>query len=360
MDKLRVGFIGAGRISGLHAAEYLVNPRAEIVAVCDANREIARRQAAAWGVAESRVFDSWDGLLACDEVDAVEVLLPHQLHKPATLAALAAGKHVSVQKPMAHGIADADEMCAAAERSGTVFKIFENFVFYPPVMKAKSLIDGGAIGRPLSIRVKSNAGVSRGAWEVPASAKAWRFNRETCGGGPLVFDDGHHKFALGWHFMGQAEAVHAWIGSTEVEAGLLDAPAMVSWRFSDGRMGCLEVVRSPRLEVQTATYPQADALEITGEEGVVWVTRGHGKLGDGPPVILYRNGETTGFSDMESDWESSFVHSTRHWIRALTEGGAPSLTGTEGREVLRFALAAQLSAEKGRTVTLDEVAPPPG
>ncbi|MEZ5666344.1 MAG: Gfo/Idh/MocA family oxidoreductase [Alphaproteobacteria bacterium] len=303
MNKVRVGFIGAGRISGLHAAEYLANPRAEIVAVCDADRGIARRQAALWGVPDSRVFDSWDALLAVDEVDAVEILLPHHLHMPATLAALAAGKHTSVQKPMAHSVADADAMCAAADRAGVAFKVFENFVFYPPVMKAKALIDDGAIGKPLSIRIKSNPGIGRNAWTVPASASAWRFARETCGGGPLVFDDGHHKFALGWHFMGQAEAVHAWIGTTEVERGLLDAPAMISWRFSEGRFGNLEAVYSPRLEIDTATYPQDDRVEITGEEGVIWITRGHGKIGDQPPVILYRRGETTGFSDLESHWD---------------------------------------------------------
>ncbi len=360
MDEVRVGFVGAGRISSLHAAEYLANPRGRIVAVCDANLEIARHQAAAWGVPDNRVFDNWDALLAVDEVDLVEVLLPHHLHKPATLAAIAAGKNVSVQKPMAHSVADADDMCRAAADAGVVFKVFENFVFYPPVMKAKALIDDGAIGKPLSIRIKSNPGVSRGAWPIPASAEAWRFNPDTCGGGPLVFDDGHHKFALGWHFMGQAEEVHAWIGETKVPAGVLDAPAMISWRFSEGRFGNMECVHSPGLEVDTATYPQDDKVEITGEEGVIWITRGHGKIGDQPPVILYRNGETTGFSDLESHWESSFVHSTRHFIDVLCDGGVPSLTGVEGREVLRFALAALKSAELGRAVTLDETAPAPG
>ena len=55
MDKVRVGFIGAGRISDLHAIEYLRHPRAEIAAVCDANPAIAKRQAAAWGVPPARV-----------------------------------------------------------------------------------------------------------------------------------------------------------------------------------------------------------------------------------------------------------------------------------------------------------------
>ena len=62
-------------------------------------------------------------------------------------------------------------------------------------MKAKALIDEGAIGEPLSIRIKSNSGKGKTAWEIPSSADAWRQDKET-GGGPLVFDDGHHKFAL--------------------------------------------------------------------------------------------------------------------------------------------------------------------
>src|SRR5690348_16323936 len=115
MDRLRVGFIGAGRISDLHAIEYLRNPRAAIVAVCDADRAIAARQARGWGVPEARTFTRADDLLTIDEVDLVEVLLPHHLHAPVTLAALKAGKRVSVQKPMAASLADAEAMVAAAE-----------------------------------------------------------------------------------------------------------------------------------------------------------------------------------------------------------------------------------------------------
>lgn len=294
MDELRVGVIGAGRISDLHAIEYLANPRARIVALCDANGEIADRQAEAWGVPASRVFNDWNELLALGEVDLVEVLLPHHLHCRATLDAIAAGKHVSVQKPMALTVADAGRMVQAARDAGVVLKVFENFLFYPPVVKAKALVDAGAIGQPLTIRIKSNSGIGKGAWPVPAAAQAWRLDPRTCGGGPLVFDDGHHKFALAWHFMGQASEVHAWIGETPIEGGVLDSPAMVSFRFPGGRFGNLEVVHSKALAIDTVHYPQDDRVEITGTEGVLWITRGHGKIGDQPPVILYRDGETRG------------------------------------------------------------------
>jgi predicted dehydrogenase len=352
-NELRVGFIGTGRISDLHALEYLANERARIVAVCDANLGLARQRGLAWGVPEERIFANYHDLLTLPDVDLVEILLPHHLHHRATLDAAVAGKHISLQKPMALTLAEADEMIAAAQKSDVIFKVFENFIFYPPVQCAKALVEAGEIGDPLTVRIKSNSGVSPNAWEVPATAQAWRFNPNQCGGGPLAFDDGHHKFALAWHFMGQAEEVHAWIGQTEVGPGwVLDSPAIISWKYPGNRYGSLEVVNSPELVLDTRHYAQDDRVEITGTKGVVWVTRGHGKMMDVPPVVLYRDRQTRAFSDMPVGWEQSFVNSTRHFIEAYFKGEPPSLTAAEGREILRFALAAQESARTGRAVAL--------
>jgi len=215
------------------------------------------------------------------------------------------------------------------------------------------LIEAGEIGEPRTIRIKSNSGVSPDAWQVPGSAWAWRFNPEQCGGGPLVFDDGHHKFSLAWYFMGLAEEVHAWIGQTELSPGfVLDSPAIVSWKFPGNRFGSLEVVNSPELVLDTQHYAQDDRIEITGTKGVIWVTRGHGQMLDVPPVILYCDRRTRTFSDMPVGWEHSFINSTRHFIEAYFKGEPPSLTAWEGREILRFALAAQESACMGQSVKL--------
>ncbi len=353
MDRLRVAFIGTGRISDLHALAYLDDERAEIVAVCDRNFELAQNRGGRWGVLEERIYSDYHEMLALPEVDLVEILLPHHLHHKVTLDAVAAGKHVSVQKPMALSVTQADEMVAAAKAADVIFKVYENFIFYPPVQRAKALIDNGEIGDPLTIRIKSNSGISPTEWEVPSSALAWRLNPEECGGGPLVFDDGHHKFALGWHFMGMAEEVHAWIGNTEIAPGLyLDAPAIVSWKFPGNRYGSLEAVFSPDLVLDTHYYAQDDRIEITGSKGVIWVTRGHGKMMDLPPVVMYRDRQTRTFSDMPVGWEHSFINSTRQFIDAYFAGEEPQLTGEDGREVLRFALAAQESARLGKAVKL--------
>lgn len=348
---LRVGFIGTGRISDLHALEYLQNERARIVAVCDIDTETAERRAAGWGVPATRVFSHHHELLGLPDLDLVEVLLPHHLHHPVTLDAFAAGKHVSVQKPMALTLAQADEMIAAASTAGKLLRVYENFLSYPPVTQAIELIEAGEIGDPLTIRIKSNAGFSPNAWHLPLASLAWRFDPEKCGGGPLVFDDGHHKFALAWQFMGLAEEVHAWIGEMELMPGrVLDAPSIVSWKFPGNRFGSLEVVYSPQLEIETRHYAQDDRVEITGTRGVLWINGGHGRLPGAPPLVLRREDRTRTFDDLPTGWELSFVHATRHLIDAYESGAPPRLTGAEGRDILRFLLAAQQSAREGRAV----------
>ena len=73
--------------------------------------------------------------------------------------------------------------------------------------------------------------------------------------------------------------------------------------------------------------------------------------------MLFAGGKSEGFSFADADlgWQASFVHSTRHFIAALRSGTQPRLTGEEGRDILRFALAAQISADLGRAVRVDEV-----
>ena len=345
---IRLGIIGCGRISDLHAQAYLDHPEATIVAVADPDAGNLAMRGAAWGVPESARYQDHRDLLARPDVDAVEILVPHHLHVPITLDAMAAGKHVSLQKPMALSIDDALMMVKAGHEHGVTFKVFENFVFYPPVVRAKELVENGEIGDVLSIRIKSNAGWSPTAWEVPAAASAWRIDPEKCGGGPLVFDDGHHKFAIAWHFLGLADRVHAFIGSW---MGVLDSPSVVSWRHPGGQVGSLEVVYSPELQLHTVQYAQDDRVEITGTKGVIWITRGHGRMLDAPPVVLYRDGETRGFSDMPTGWETSFHRSGQHFVDALINGTAPSLTGEQGAEVLAFALAAQESSTTGTAVS---------
>ncbi len=355
-SQFRVGFIGTGRISDLHAIEYLQNPRTRIVALCDQDAALAEQRSAAWRLEDARVFTEPEELLAETDVDLVEILLPHHLHLPVALKALHAGKIVSLQKPMCTSIEEANRLVDAVADSGLPFRVFEHILFHPPVARARRLVAEGAIGTPLSIRIKSNPGYGKSAWSVPASATRWRQNRVESGGGPLVFDDGHHKFALARHFMGDPIEVHAFIGRTHAADGRwLDAPSMVSFQFPGNRIGNYEVVYSPALEIATRHYAQDERVEITGTRGVLWINGGHGRLGEEPPVTVYRDGTLTTHSRMATGWEHGFILATRHFLDCLAEGHPAALTARDARQVLRFALAAEESGRCGRAVAV----PPP-
>ena len=112
MEKVRLGVLGAGNIAAMNVKGYLLDPRCEVAAVCDTDEAIGRQAAADWG---ATFFADLDQMLDDPSLDAIEILTPTHLHHDHVLAALAAGKHVSVQKPAANTIEDALAMGAAAD-----------------------------------------------------------------------------------------------------------------------------------------------------------------------------------------------------------------------------------------------------
>jgi len=360
MDRLRVGFIGAGRIADLHALGYDGNADAALYAVCDADADWAAKRAQEWGA--ERSFTDYRELLSDPKLDAVEILTPHRFHAEMSVAALAAGKHVSLQKPMARDLAEADAIVAAASRSGRVFRVFENFRYYPPYVRAKELLDEGAIGEPVSMRVKVIGGNPRYGWRVPARSWAWRLSEEESGGGPSIFDHGYHIFSIAMYFLGAVETVFAWIERREIQPGLVwDSPAVIVWRHAQtgaaggARFGTWETVNSAEMVVRSKYYSNDEWLELTGTRGVIWVNRCSGEMLAAPPLVLYRDGETRAVHDIDADWASSFVNGTHAFVRAAREGGQPELSAEEGREVMRFSLAAHRAAREGRPVPLAEM-----
>ncbi len=192
---------------------------------------------------------------------------------------------------------------------------------------------------------------------MPAEAMAWRFDTNLSGGGAQVFDDGHHKFSSAWYLHGFPKTVHAFIGSSF--NGVLDSPSVVSWQYADGAIGSFEATFSPELRLHGKYYGQDDRIEVTGTKGVIWVTRGHGRMLDDAPVILYKDQRTVHMDDMDADWGVSFVKSGRHFAHALIDGTPPVLTGEQGRDLLAFSLAAQRSARESGRVDLAPAPPPP-
>lgn len=344
VDKVRIGIIGCGRIADLNILGYLDHPRCEVHAVCDVNEDLVKMRLGQWKA--KKAYTDYQKLLADPDIDAVEILAPHRLHHPMVKAAAQAGKHVSVQKPMCLSIPEAEEMIAATRAAGVKFKVFENFVFYPPYRKAKELLEQGAIGEPLSINIKLGTGV--GGWWVPLKTWLWRVNWEECGGGPSIYDDGFHKMSIARWFLGEIESVKAWV---DFMFGVIDEPALITWRYQDSnRLGVWEANMSPGMLVHGAYYTPDERVEIAGTEGWIWVTRCTARLTRIPPLILYRGGEHQAFDDLRDDWGDSFHDCGWDFIDAILQDRAPFLTGEDGKALMQFWKAIYHSYSEGKEV----------
>ncbi|MBU0929072.1 MAG: Gfo/Idh/MocA family oxidoreductase [Spirochaetes bacterium] len=348
MSEVRVGIIGCGRISDLHARGYLANERASIAATCDSDAALARSKAGAWGAEKS--YSEYRELLADPGIDAVDIITPQRFHEEIALAAMAAGKHVSIQKPMTVSMDSADRIAEAAARSSRVTRLFENYVFYPPLVLAKRLIDDGAIGEPTSMRIKFVSG-SSGGWDVPASAWGWRSDEHRKGFGMQTFDHGHHMWSVAWFLMGEVEKVTSWIDSVD---GSIDCPAVIMWKYKGApKYGVCDYSHSLEMHVPSDYYANDEWFEVTGSKGILLVARCTGRICEGAPVRVFRDDAWTEYRDIDSDWAAGFKGATDNFVEAI-RGGAPAMLSVDqGREILRMDLAIRASSDLRREISLD-------
>jgi predicted dehydrogenase len=358
MNPIRVAIVGCGRISGLHQMGYRGREDARIVAVCDSNKSAAKKKAKEWGV--EKVYTNYQQVLEDKDIDLVELLTPHHLHCSMTVQACQAGKHVSVQKPMALSAAEADEMIAAAGKAGVILRVYETFANYAPAVRARAMIDAGEIGDVHAVRMHISTGTGDTAWKVPLSAWLWRFNEQQCGGGPLVFDHGYHLFSLGYYLGGPVEKVFAWIDQTPVKeaAGIvkIDAPAMIMFQYKATHCyGQLDIEYTPRMRIYSDYYADDDRIEVIGDKGIIFINRYTAKTLDLPPLVLFKDGKTTPVPVEGVEWQDSFITTTQDFIEKLKTGGQPRLDGPTGKAVLQFTLAALQSATTGKEIRPDDV-----
>ncbi len=368
---LKAGLVGTGFISDEHVLGYRGCADAEIVAVCDLDLGRARGWLERWEMPAARAYDSVERMLDGETLDLVEILTPQTQHYAHVVQCAGAGvPFVSVQKPMAVGIAQCDRMIEACRASGTVLRLYENYVFYPVYHEAKRLLDDGIIGALTSVRIHTIGGVRDGApWPhfwVPVDVQQSRSS-------VLVGDDGLHKFSLAcWLMDRDIERVSSWIDPETP----LDAPAFIRAKFrtrpgEPAKYAQIDFNFSTRLAIPSDVWLD-DFVEICGERGVMWIHQCAG-AGDRPlfkgnrmssssafpPIAVFVDGRVSTYLDhlsaRERNWSTSFVACTRHFIGVATDGGTPICTGEQGRDLNRYATAALLSAQDQRDVDLVEV-----
>ena len=155
--KVRVGIIGAGDFAEVcHIPGINAHPLGEVVALCARNRERVTALAARCGVSD--IHTDYQDLLAREDIDAVTIAGPDALHGPATLAALAAGKHVFCEKPLAMDAAEAERMVEACTQSGRVGMVSYTFRYGQALRELRRLLGEGAIGIPCQVAMQVHWG----------------------------------------------------------------------------------------------------------------------------------------------------------------------------------------------------------
>jgi len=348
MEKLKIGFVGLGRIADVHIPGYINNPDAELYAVCSRDMDEMLKRKDQWGA--KKHYIEFDDMIADPEIDAIEILSPTNLHEEMTIKALKAGKHVAVQKPMANNLASADRMIAAAKKYGKLLKVSDNYVFYPPIMLARKMIENGDIGTPANLRIKLIGG-GKGGWEIPPASWEWRIREAQEDRGLLTFDHGHHLWASAWFLLGDIDRISAWIESAD---GVIDAPATVMWRYKNGtRYGICEICHESDLTIPSKYYANDEWIEITGTKGIIIINRCTGSIKDGPSISFF-NGDWHEIN-VDDDWVEGFKGNTHNFINSILGKEQPFITAEQGRYILKISLAIQKSNRLHREVYMDEM-----
>jgi predicted dehydrogenase len=254
MDSIGVGLIGTGFMGKAHALAWGAVravmgdvPRPELKVLCDTPPDQAARFADQFGFA--RATDDWRAVMADPAVQVVSITTPNRLHHAMALEALAQGKHVWCEKPLALTLQQAEEMEAAARRAGTVTMVGYNYIKNPAFAHAKRLIDAGAIGRVVQFR----GWVDEDYQADPDLPWSWRATLAEAGLG-AIGDIGSHLVSMALGLMGPVESLVADMQTIHATRPLADgsghAPvenedaASVLVRFAGGAQGSMVISRS--------------------------------------------------------------------------------------------------------------------
>jgi len=347
---VRLGVLGAGNIADMNVAGYLEDPDCDVVAVCDVDTAIATDAAKRWGV--PRVYSDMDELLADDDIDAVEILTPTHLHYDHVGAALRAGKHVSVQKPITNSVDEALELGRLAQELDLTLRVSECFVHYPPLELAKKLITDGAIGRPIGVRIRTVVGQTDSEFQAALRPEGygWRLDKRSPGG--HLFDDMVHKYAMAlWLVDQEIVSVQAVVRRRDI----FFEPCAVIFEYEDpDLLGTMEVQYAKDMWMRSGYFGADEFFEVQGEEGFLWVTRATGEMLDLPPVVMYQGKENvrtfTEYDTIDADWATGFRRSSAHFIEALKSGTPAAMSATEAAKVLQLCFAIYQASDTRRPV----------
>lgn len=329
-DCLRLALVGCGSIAEFHLAG--VNELAgkvEVTALVDPELERAEDFAGRTG---GRPYQSLTEAIAGGGFDAVDIMVPHHLHEPLALEAFAAGKHVLLEKPISTTLASCNRILAAAAAAGVVFSVAENGEFWPELVRAKELIDEGAIGEVVTARANFVYGFDPQWFRAE---NPWRLDSQKTGGG-IVVDGSSHWIRPLRNWMGEVESVTAVIGHpfTRMQG---ESQCQAIFRFESGKTAVFEA-----LNIDGVLGPQ-DWWRIIGRKGEI-------AIGDGfeGQLRIFDARSPEGRPAMEaSGYEGAFAGEIEDFADAVLEGKPLQAGPEQSLAEFKIAQAIYRSARTG-------------
>lgn len=328
-DKVRIGLIS---FAHMHAAGYAGAlskiPDAELAGIYDSNRN---RGLSAAAFHNTDYYPCLSDLLASD-IHGVIVCSENAMHVDDVIAAAGAGKHVLCEKPIATTVQDATAMIEECRRKNVVLATAFPVRHAPPVVRAKEVIDSGAIGQIIAVNA-TNHGKMPGGWFI---------DRKLSGGGAVLDHTVHVADILRWFLQDEVKSVYAEV-DTRMHDIDIDDCGMLLMEFESGVFATLDPSWS-----RPEAYPTWGdvTMEIVGTEGVISLdvfAQVLVEANDSDGKVLYRN------------WGDNMdLLLVRDFIQAILKGQEPAADGFCGLKALEVALAAYESASTGKPVDLSK------
>ena len=347
------GIVGCGMISNFHAQAIDAIEDATLVACFDMFPEAADKFGEAQGCT---AYHDLDKMLADDAVDVVTICTPSGAHRDPGLAALNAGKHVLVEKPLEITLAKCDELIEAAEKNGVKLGTIMPSRFSEANLTLKKAIDDGRFG-------KLTLGDTYVKWwrsQEYYDSGGWRGTWALDGGGAYMNQAIHNVDLLYW-FMGDVEQVCGLTDTLAHERIEVEDTGCAVVRFKNGALGTLEATTSafPGLLKKTEIHGTTGSVIVEQDDVLLW------DFAESQPedeTIREKFGKGSATSGGASDPTAiSFLGHQKQFedfLAAVRDGRDPAVDGHEGRKSVELILAIYQSSWTGRRVTLPLTADP--
>lgn len=346
MKNVRIGVIGAGMIGVRHAEHVLAIPRAKLAAICARS---AGRKAVADRLG-APFFTDAKAMIRSGTCDAVLIATPHDSHVALGIAALHAGLHVLVEKPIGVHVGEARKLVAvAARRKKQVFAAMFQQRLQPSSQLLRELVRGGKLGELQRVHWTVTDWFRGDAYYRSAP---WRGTWAGEGGGVLL-NQCPHQLDLWWWLFGQPDRVHGVCGFGRRHRIEVEDEATAIFEYESGLTGMFST--------STGEAPGVNRLEIAGTKGLAVLEKGTLTVSrNETPSDRFCRTTKDGFTKPASATEThapaalEFPHREliRDFVDAILERRAPIAPAAEGLHSLELANAIVLSADRGAPVDL--------